>query len=204
MKKVLVIIDGSNFYFKLKDLKLHNLLDFNFKKFAEFLARDSKDVKVQYYVGRVTQDGTEHSEKLHASQQKLLASLKKFQVKYTLGYLLKSDESYHEKGVDVQMAVDMLVAAYENTCDRIVLVSSDTDLAPAIKRAQHKGKVVEYIGFSHKPSVAMVRFCKESRLLTREEVKQFVTPAPRISLTARIFGKKPQQSHHEPRSHGSK
>jgi len=28
------------------------------------------------------------------------------------------------------IAVEMLVAAYENLCDRIILVSSDTDLIP--------------------------------------------------------------------------
>lgn len=40
----------------------------------------------------------------------------------------------------------MLVAAYENLCDRIILVSSDTDLIPAIKKTQEKGKIVEYVG----------------------------------------------------------
>ena len=45
------------------------------------------------------------------------------------------------------MAVDMLIATYENQCDRIILVSSDTDLLPAIKQAKRKGKEVEYVGF---------------------------------------------------------
>lgn len=71
-------------------------------------------------------------------------------------------------------ALDILVATYENLCDRIILVSSDTDLAPAIKKAQEKGKVIEYVGFSHQPSVAMVRFCKESRLLTKDDLLSFV------------------------------
>lgn len=74
----------------------------------------------------------------------------------------------------MHIAVDMLVAAYENTCDRIILVSSDTDLEPAIEKAKEKGKIVEYVGFSHKPSVAMVRFCSESRLLTKEDVLPFI------------------------------
>lgn len=68
----------------------------------------------------------------------------------------------------------MLIASYENVADRIILVSSDNDLAPAIKKAREKGKVVEYIGFSHKPSVAMVSFCSESRLLTKEDIVSFV------------------------------
>ena len=34
-------------------------------------------------------------------------------------------------------------------------------------------KIVEYVGFSHKASVAMVRFCSESRLLTKEDLLPF-------------------------------
>ena len=91
------------------------------------------------------------------------------------GYLLKSDGVYHEKGVDVQIAVDILVASYEDLADRIILISSDTDLAPAIKKAREKKKIIEYIGFSHKPSVAMVSFCSESTLLKKEDLEQFIT-----------------------------
>ena len=52
--------------------------------------------------------------------------------------------------MDVHLAVDMLVAAYENLCERIMLVSSDSDLTPAIVKVQEKGKIVEYVGFSYK------------------------------------------------------
>jgi uncharacterized LabA/DUF88 family protein len=170
MQRCLVFIDGSNFYFKLKDLRLHSLLEFNFSKFTKFLIRSEKLIGAKYYVGRVRQDGTEHVDKMLANQQKLFENLKKHKIRYELGYILKSGKEYHEKGVDV----NMLVAVYENLCDRIILVSSDTDLAPAINKAQEKGKIVEYVGFSHKPSVAMVRFCKESRLLVKEDLEAFV------------------------------
>lgn len=172
-QKCIILIDGSNFYFKLKDLKLHDLLNFNFSKLANFLARSNNLIITTYYVGAIKQDGTKHADTMLANQQKLLSMLKKHNIKYSLGYLMKSDGKFHEKGVDVQIAVDMLVAAYEDQCDRIILVSSDTDLSPAIKKAQSKGKVVEYIGFSHKPSVAMVRFCKESRILSKEDILPF-------------------------------
>lgn len=91
-----------------------------------------------------------------------------------MSYLLKSDGIYHEKGVDVQIAIDIVIAAHEDICDRIILVSSDTDLTPAIKKAQQKGKIVEYIGFSHMPSVAIVSCCKESRLIAKDEIYQFI------------------------------
>lgn len=172
-QKCIVIIDGSNFYFKLKDLKLNNLLNFNYTKFVKYLSKPNTLIKITYYVGAVKQDGSSRADKLLANQQKLISMLKKHKINYSLGYLMKSDGKFHEKGVDVQIAVDMLVAAYENLCDRIILVSSDTDLSPAIKKAQEKGKTVEYVGFSHKPSVAMVRFCKESRILSREDILPF-------------------------------
>lgn len=173
-QRCLILIDGSNFYFKLKDLKLHNLLDFNFREFAKFLVKSGIIIESKYYVGRVRQDGTVQADKMLASQQKLLASLKKHNFHYVLGYLLKNEGVYHEKGVDVHIAVDMLVAAYENLVDRIILVSSDADLEPAIEKAKSKGKIVEYVGFSHKASVAMVRFCSESTLLKKEDLLPFI------------------------------
>lgn len=172
-QKCLILIDGSNFYFKLKDLKLHNLLNFDFGKFSKYLVRSGKVVGAKYYVGRVRQDGTSKSDKMLAGQQKLFSNLKRHNYQYILGYLLRTDGKYHEKGVDVHIAVDMLVAAYENLADRIILVSSDTDLEPAIQKAKQKGKILEYIGFSHRPSVAMVRFRSESTLLKKEDLLPF-------------------------------
>jgi uncharacterized LabA/DUF88 family protein len=176
MKKqtCIILIDGSNFYFKLKDLKLHNLLNFNFSAFAKFLARDNNLVGAYYYVGKVRQDGTKLADKMLSNQQKLFESLKKHKFTYVLGYLLKNDGVYHEKGVDVHIAVDMLVAAYEDKADRIILVSSDTDLEPAIMKTRNKGKVIEYVGFSHKPSLAMVRVCSESTLLKKDDLEIFL------------------------------
>ncbi len=120
------------------------------------------------------QDGTEKADKMLANQQKLFVKLRSQKFQYVLGYLLKDDSGYHEKGVDVHIAIDMLVAAYENLCDRIIIVSSDTDLEPAIWKAREKRKIVEYVGFSHKASVAMVRFCSESTLLKKEDLLRFI------------------------------
>jgi len=173
-EKCLILIDDSNFYFKLKSLGLHQLLSLDFGKLASYLARSKEIVSSRYYIGKIRQDGTKQTDKMLAGQQKLFAKLKHNHFEYVLGYLLKSDGRFHEKGVDVHIAVDMLEAAYENTCDRIILVSSDTDLEPAIRKAIKRGKVVEYVGFSHQPSIAMVRFCTESTLLKKEDILPFL------------------------------
>lgn len=175
MQRSFLIIDGSNFYFKLKDLKLQHLLNFDFAAFAKTLAGHHKLVKSSYYIGAVRTDGTTKSQRLFSAQRQLLAHLRKHHFSYALGYLLRYGNHFHEKGVDVEMAVDMLIAAYEDTADRVILVSSDTDLLPAIKKVREKGKIVEYVGFSHAPSLAMVANCSESRLLKAEDLRPFVS-----------------------------
>lgn len=173
-KKCIVLIDGSNLYFKLKDLKLHNLLNLNFSAFVKKLAKDCDVVKTTYYVGKIRTDGSEKTQRLFNNQRKLFAHLRKHKIIYSLGYLLKSDGVFHEKGVDVNIAVDILVTTYESLADRIIIVSSDTDLLPAIRKAKEKGKFVEYVGFSHKVSVAMVANCSESTLLKKEDLEPYI------------------------------
>ena len=107
MKKVSVQIDGSNFYNKVKKIlpKTH-LTDFNHAGLAKSLAK-VKEPRIIYYVGEIRQyDGNRKSEILYANQQKLFTSLRNQNIEIKLGYLLLSDGKFHEKGVDVQIAVE--------------------------------------------------------------------------------------------------
>lgn len=170
MKNSIVLIDGSNFYYKLKSLGFKNLFNFNYTGFVNHLGAKTAN----YYIGRISTDGSKKSKKLHTDQQYLLEKLKKHKIHYKLGYLLKTKGKYHEKGVDVQIAVDILIASYENLYDRIHLVSSDTDIIPAIVKAKELGKEISYIGFSHQPSKALIRECSDTILLNKKQLKQFI------------------------------
>ena len=172
-QKTIVLIDGSNFYFKVKELKLPSLLYFDFSKFIKKLTLNNKLVWVKYYVGKIRTDGTPKVQRLFNQQRKLLAHLKKHGIQYSLGYLSESQGKFHEKGVDVQMATDMLVTAYENKCNQIILISSDTDLLPAIEQVKRRGKAIQYIGFSHQPSIALMRNCTTKKLLTKNQLQAF-------------------------------
>lgn len=173
-KKCVVLIDGSDFYFKMKDLRLHDQTKFDFSAFAKMLAGNDRIIHVTYYVGAVHTDGTKKAQNMFNKQRKLLAHLKKLNINYSLGYLLKSAGNFKEKGVDVRMAVEMLVAAYELLADRIILICSDTDLLPAAAKAMEKGRIVEYIGFAHQPSNAMKLQCSKFRLLKKDDLLPFV------------------------------
>jgi NYN domain len=148
-------------------VNLHHLLTFNFAQFAHSLVGTRPLLKATYYVGAVRTDGTAKTQHLFNHQRQLFAHLRTQSFTYSLGYLLKDRKGvFHEKGVDVNIAVDVLVAAYENVCDRLSLVSSDTDLIPAIAKAQEKGIIVVYVAFSHQVSKALLAACRVLPLTT--------------------------------------
>jgi len=175
-ERIFIQIDGNNFYHRLKETGLKNLLAFNYKKLAEFLLSRNNKILIssKYYIGAIKEEeGNIISKKLMIGQQKLLGSLQKQGWQIGFGNMLKTDV-YHEKGVDVLIATDMLVGAYENLYDKLFLISSDTDLLPAIDKAKQLGKIIEYIGFSHQPSHAMIDRCSSAFLLREEDLQGFI------------------------------
>ncbi|MBU1085334.1 NYN domain-containing protein [Patescibacteria group bacterium] len=173
-KRVLTIIDGSNLYYKLKDLKIKKLVEYDYAGLVNSLLDKNTNLKIKYYIGAIRTDDSKKSLKMFRKQRKLLANLKKQKIEYFLGYLLKSGGKYHEKGVDVQMVVDMLKGAYKDEYDKFILVSSDSDLVPAIEAVQNEDKEVVYVGFKHKPSYALLKSCRRSIILEKKDVEGFI------------------------------
>ncbi|PIP28114.1 MAG: hypothetical protein COX29_02890 [Candidatus Moranbacteria bacterium CG23_combo_of_CG06-09_8_20_14_all_35_22] len=177
-KRIAIYVDGSNLYYKLRDLEIPNITYFDYGGLSKWLARDRIIISKRYYIGIVrTKENDEKGQKLRKNQQRLFnhlcSPLQGFIVKQ--GYLMKNDGVYHEKGVDVKMAVDLLVGAYEDLYDTAILISSDTDLIPAIQKIKHLGKEVEYIGFSHKPSLGLQKYASLTRLMIKEEIEKFIS-----------------------------
>lgn len=175
-ERVFIVIDGSNFYHRLKELPHLNgkLLDFCYDDFIQRLAGKRSIVSKKYYIGviRAKPDDIK-GQILRQNQQRLFAKLQKTGWKIERGYILDSPDGHHEKGVDVHIAVDLLVGAYEDLYDTAILVSSDSDLLPALVKIRSMKKKIEYIGFSHKPSLALITHSDIRRLLTKEDIEQF-------------------------------
>jgi len=176
-ERVLVVFDGSNFYHILKHGKvdIKNTLKYQYRKLSENLADDREIVAIKYYIGVARFDSkfAIKSQKIVSSQQKLFAELQKQKIALVRGYMLKNDGVFHEKGVDVRIAVDMVVGAYEDTFDTVILISSDTDLIPAIESVIKLKKKVEYIGLSYRPSFGLIQKVSETRLLTKKDLENF-------------------------------
>lgn len=170
MNKILVQIDGSNFYNKVKRLSPNtHLTSFKYSELAKRITK-RKRVKVIYYVGEVRRyPGNRKSQILYSNQQSLFLNLRKQNIEIKLGYLLFSGGVYHEKGVDVQMAVDIVRGAIKDEYDKCYLLSSDTDLLPAIQTARDEGKEVIYVGFENFVSQALSRNCSFYIVLKKED-----------------------------------
>jgi len=183
-KRVAVFIDGSNFYFKLKTL-VPNKTDFIHYRYKDLLKNmlgdDEQLVYMGYYVGvvRDTKKAKNHEKALELvkNQQKLFEQLKHQKIDVVKGYLLERDGKFFEKGVDVRLAVDIVAKAYEKLYDIALVVSSDTDLIPAIQKAKQYKREIVHIGFEHQPSLALLRYASRFRVITRKEAERYAAKA---------------------------
>jgi len=177
MERVSILIDGSNFYhLVLKRLGIKEA-QFDFDKFAIFLA-NGRLISVmgkRFYIGTIREkEGDIKTKEAMAKQTSFFAMLKNshWEIKTSklktrkeeiiiddrvVGYekLLKLGikriefERLREKGIDVKLATDLIVGAIDNQYDTAIIVSPDSDLIPAIDWVRHRNKKkVEYIGFS--------------------------------------------------------
>ena len=76
-ERSIILIDGSNFYFKLRSLGLQNLLNLDFTGFLKKLAKESKIISTVYFIGAVKTDGSKRTMEMYKNQRRLLASLRK-------------------------------------------------------------------------------------------------------------------------------
>ena len=176
-EKVAIYIDGSNFYNYLKNQKINYRKGarFNFKKFIDFLIDKRESTSKRYYTGIIRNiDKSKTSERLVKDQQKFLEKLKDDGFVIKPGRIIYDKGKTREKGTDVKIAVDLIVGAVDNQYDTAIIVSSDTDLIPAIKYIKYKKKKIEYVGFSHAPSFGMKEYADLSKLLSPEDIKKFI------------------------------
>ena len=174
MQRILVQFDGSNFFNKVKQLSPNtHLTTYNYLNLVSFLTKNTYP-QISYYVGEIKQyKNNQKSKRLYANQQSLFSNLRKQGINIKLGYLLKSDGKYHEKGVDVQIAADMIYGAMKDEYDICYLISSDTDLLPAVKIAKNEHKHVVYVGFEYVMSRALMNNCSSYKVLTKDDVLSF-------------------------------
>lgn len=177
--RVFVLIDGGNLYRKLRDPQIDakNLTKFDYSGLAQWLCGNERVIVAKkYYIGVIRAEvGNQKSEEMRRKQQQLFSHLTLSGWGIERGFLMKNGTSYHEKGVDVKIAIDLVIGACRDEFDVAIVLSSDSDLVPAVAEVRSSGKRVEYIGFSTSSSIALIRNANSSRLLTKTDIFPFVT-----------------------------
>ena len=137
-----IFVDGSNFNLARIYDGISFRVDLNL--LATRLSRGYHFVKLRYYTSPLPDV---HSP-AYRSQQKFFDELRRSRrVELVLGrHEPRRDrygQRYHvEKETDVNLAVDMVVGAYEERYDLAMLVAGDTDYVRAVREVQARGRKV--------------------------------------------------------------
>lgn len=176
MSKTVVYIDGQNFMYSVtENLKNAGLIsdkqevssiDIPHLLKTVLHIDDLSDFEIRYYsISKIKQQRDygeymlEKSIKFADSLRKLKNCLTKYDIKYVPCGRLRAreveqckqcgfeDYKFIEKGVDAGLAVDIVRDILKQGVKHVVLISSDTDLVPAIRVARDEGVKITYISF---------------------------------------------------------
>jgi uncharacterized LabA/DUF88 family protein len=140
--RVMIFIDGSNLYHSLK--KFFNRADIDMGAFCDRLLGKRRLIRIYYYNAIV---GRREEPERFKDQQAFFAGVGA--VPYTelrLGHLVYNNwpsTPPYEKGVDVQLATDLLTHSFKNNYDTAILVAGDNDYVGALQAVKDNGKHVE-------------------------------------------------------------
>jgi uncharacterized LabA/DUF88 family protein len=139
--RVEIFVDGTNFYLAQRHAGMMTQVDMNL--LATRLSRGYHFVKLRFYTSPLPNQESA----AYRAQQRFFAELEQSRrIELVLGrHKLRvnseTGKRFHvEKETDVNLAVDMVVGAYEERYDVALLVAGDSDYVRAVRAVQHRGK----------------------------------------------------------------
>jgi len=154
IKKVAIYIDGSNFYFSVKN-RFHCKVDI--EKFCKKLVGKNDLIKINYYIAPVEQFS---NPKMYAQQQSFFDKLREIKnLKIIFGRLEKRKRDgevyYVEKATDVNLALDIVLDAQANVYDEAYLISNDGDFSGAVNASIERfNKEISYVAIGNRNSIS--------------------------------------------------
>jgi uncharacterized LabA/DUF88 family protein len=141
-ERVMIFIDGSNLYHSLKGF--FNRADIDIGKLCRKLLDKRRLVRIYYYNAKV---GLKEEPERYREQQAFFTSVAAIPYcELRLGRLVYHNwpnSPPYEKGVDIQLATDMITHSFKNNFDVAVLVAGDNDFVGALQAVKDNGKNVE-------------------------------------------------------------
>lgn len=194
--RTIVYIDGQNFLYKVAERLVNaNLISDKQDIYSLDIARLIKpfflddDLVIRYYgVKRIycnpnfDDDILVKAKRFSDNLRRLKNYLKKNGIIYVpKGSLkLRAGESckncgfverhFQEKGVDVGIATDLVRDAIMLQCDNIALLSSDTDLLPALQIAKQENIKISYLSFSGQTTISLAKIADKHIILKNKAI----------------------------------
>ncbi|HKU19154.1 MAG TPA: NYN domain-containing protein [Candidatus Saccharimonadales bacterium] len=154
---------------------------------------ETKEVEISYYASYIklpngyqpAGEVLHHVQKIKEYSRKWVPALEKQGIEYVkAGYLkVKSakecrncheiQDILQEKGVDVRLATEMLEDAFTGKQSVIVVMSSDTDLCPAIHKIRAHGAKVIYVAFADWVDRAVSAAADETVTISIAKVRKY-------------------------------
>ena len=156
-ERAMIFIDGSNMYHSLK--AYFKRADIDLACFSQKLLEKRHLVRMYYYNAVV---GRQEEPERFKDQEKYFKGVAA--IPYTelrLGRLVYTSQWPNnppfEKGVDVQIATDMITHAFRSNYDVAILVAGDNDFVGAIQTVKDNGKHVEVALFGQESTSLQLR-----------------------------------------------
>lgn len=190
--RLIVYVDGFNFYYGIKEAGGHELLWVDLVKLSRDLRPESTLLQVKYFTATVPDEP-----EAQARQDSYLQALKEMHpgtFTPVLGKYQRKDRvcqecgarkrSWEEKQTDVNMAVHLIADVSASKADTFMVMTGDTDVIPAIKMARDINPSAVIIAHfpPRRESKAIKRILPSSRTTTVANVlraqfpDQFVSP----------------------------
>jgi uncharacterized LabA/DUF88 family protein len=160
--KVCVFIDGG--YVRALLHQHYNDLAIDFLAFSEELCKGCERFRTYYYICPPYQSSnpTEAERKRKADMDRFLERLKLHpRFENRLGRLQRTNDPTHpfvQKGVDVLLSIDLTQLSALHTVDRAIIVSADSDFAPAIQRAKENMMLVTLASFTEPVAECSIQY----------------------------------------------
>jgi len=155
--RVMIFIDGSNLYHSLKNF--FKRTDIDMGKLGGKLLGRRRLVRIYYYNAKV---GFKQEPERYRDQRAFFDSISAMAYcELRLGRLVYTSNwpntPPYEKGVDIQLATDMITHSFKNNYDVAILAASDTDYVGALQAVKDNGKHVEVALFGKERTSQQLR-----------------------------------------------
>jgi len=199
-KRVFVYVDGFNLYHAIKNLNDYRLLWLDLKALSEhFINPIHEEIEKVYYFSAIATHMDKDKQNRHKAYIKALEKTgvefiqgefkrkqgnicKEVRDLYNLPTPLEISNIVHEeKETDVSIALQMLYDCMKRNCDKIILISNDTDMRPVLKMIRFENPELEIQILTpptYQPNYTLLKHAnqKKARKIKQKQLENSLLP----------------------------